>query len=328
MLRAPEAWSPDDSKSLSISPLSLFAAARPSTRSCGASASAASRRGTGDFAQRRAVLYLRRARSGLASRRGVPAADRGVPGAALPQRQGDGAQHAALPRQNSRPALFRSRRPARPHRLARHALYAVSRAGRPATALREMFRQVGREHGASPLDLHLDAVQRRLGHRPRRQPGRPAMADRDLRRGEGAGPGEPASSTTRPASRATITSRPTSRTSTGTTASRIRTKPSRRRPAPSRPARPGRGRRTATPIKRGDEPLSARNSASGACRIRARSWTGTDASPGGSRAATIGISAPPIRMASRRASATRGSRRFSATSTGSSTRRRSSSSAR
>ena len=54
------------------------------------------------FAERRALLHVRRARSGLASRGRVPAAERGVSRAAIPQRQGDGAQHAALPRQDSR----------------------------------------------------------------------------------------------------------------------------------------------------------------------------------------------------------------------------------
>ena len=73
---------------------------------------------------------------------------------------------------------------------------------------------------------------------------------------------------------------------------------------------------------------SARSSASGDCRIRARSSRRTAASRGGSRAATTGTSARLIRTGSRRASATRGSRRSSATSTASSTRRRSSSTGR
>ena len=83
-------------------------------------------------AQWRAVQHVRRPRSGLASRGGMPPAERRVSRAALRQRQGDGPQHAALPRQDSRPALFRSRRPARSHRLARHAVHAVPGAARRA----------------------------------------------------------------------------------------------------------------------------------------------------------------------------------------------------
>ena len=70
--------------------------------------------------------------------------------AALRQRQGDGAQHAALPRQDSRSALFRSRRPARPHRLARHALHGIPRAARRARSCASVFRDVGRAHGHHP----------------------------------------------------------------------------------------------------------------------------------------------------------------------------------
>ena len=66
------------------------------------------------LSERRALLHVRRARSGLAPRRGVPAAERSLSRTAIPQRQGDGAQHAALPCQDSGPALFRSGRPARP----------------------------------------------------------------------------------------------------------------------------------------------------------------------------------------------------------------------
>ena len=69
---------------------------------------------------------------------------------------------------NSGPALFRSGRPAGPDRLARHALPAVSRpidargaAGHVPT--------VGRRPRASSGRLRLDAVQRRMGNRPRRQ---------------------------------------------------------------------------------------------------------------------------------------------------------------
>ena len=51
---------------------------------------------------------------------------------------------------------------------------------------------VGRNARASSLDRNLDAVQRGMGYRSRRQSGRPALADRDLRLGEDAGPRQPA----------------------------------------------------------------------------------------------------------------------------------------
>ena len=102
------------------------------------------------LSQRRALLHVRRARSGLASRGGVPAAERGVSRTAISQRQGDGAQHAALPRQDSRPALFRSRRPARPDRLARYALLRNSSRPRRARRCSETFRSAVANHGHHP----------------------------------------------------------------------------------------------------------------------------------------------------------------------------------
>ena len=64
----------------------------------------------------------------------------------------------------------------------------------PATRedLRRVFQTSVATHGHHRFDCNLDAVQRGMGYRSRRQSGRPALADRDLRLGEDAGPGEPA----------------------------------------------------------------------------------------------------------------------------------------
>ena len=105
----------------------------------------------------------------------------------IPERQGDGAQYAAVPRQDPRPALFRSGRPAGPDRLARHALCAVPRA-LDARGAAGGVPEIGGQPRSSSGRLDLDPVQRRMGHRPRRQSGRSPLADRDLRCGEGAGP--------------------------------------------------------------------------------------------------------------------------------------------
>ncbi len=136
-------------------------------------------------------LHVRRPRSGLVSRGGMSPTESAVSRAALRQRQGDGPQHAALPRQDSRSALFRSRRPARSHCLARYALHGIPRA-RDTRGLASRVPNVGRNARASSLDRNLDPVQRGMGYRSRRQSGRPALADRDLRLGEAARPRQPA----------------------------------------------------------------------------------------------------------------------------------------
>ena len=59
--------------------------------------------------------------------------------------------------------------------------YAEFLAPSTREALRDVFRKSVADARISSLDRDLDAVQRRLGHRPRRQPGRPALAHRDLR---------------------------------------------------------------------------------------------------------------------------------------------------
>ena len=63
----------------------------------------------------------------------------------------------------SRSPLFRSRRPARSHRLARHVLHAVPGAD-DARGVAPGVPDVGLNAWISSFDLHLDAVQRGMGN--------------------------------------------------------------------------------------------------------------------------------------------------------------------
>ena len=266
-------------------------------RACSArSASDASRRATGGFIStaRRSRCLARSIRIGIREEECRPPTP-GISRTALSQRQGDGPQHAALPRQDSRQALFRARRPARARRLARHALLRVPDAGgardRPTKyfiAASPSTRAIPRsasgpcstKAGASTSTTIPTIVAGSANSSTRRRPPFPARS----------------SSTTRPASRATIMSRPTSRIFIGTTAfphqnaAFAATTTRRSRAAPRFAWSP-----------HGDAARARRRTAYlfgvrrlGPAASRRHPGAGRRASPGGSRAATIGTSAPPI----------------------------------
>ena len=247
--------------------------------------------------------------------------------AALSQRQGDGPQHAALPRQDSRPHYFELA-----DRLGLIVWLDMPYMGFLAPATREavarVFPAIRRRPRHPSLDLHLDAVQRGLGHRTRRQSGRPALADRDC--------------STRP-SRSFPKALLVDNSPCFPRNYHVKTDiedfhwyngfphqneafAATTRAFAARAAFPWSPHGDA--VKRGDEPLICSEFGVWGLPHPREFSKRTAASPGGSRAATTGTSARPIRMGSRRAFATPHSRRSSATSTASSTRRRSSSIAR
>ena len=120
--------------------------------------------------------------------RGPPASKRPVSRTTLRQRQGDGPQYAPVPRQEY-PNSFCFDLADRQGLIVWLDLpYAEFLAASTREGLREVFLEVRRRAWVSSLDRNLDAVQRGMGHRPRRQRGRSALAHRDLRYGEDARP--------------------------------------------------------------------------------------------------------------------------------------------